>query len=121
MSSNTDYYEHYRASSIGVALMDMLDDLVNQNRISGSLAIKVLEHFDRAVTESLAREAKVSINIKGYTKWYTNCDPRVYVFMLEDATIEVQRNETEQQAHLPAIAAPLLKVVAMQTQKTRRG
>ncbi len=117
MSSNTGYYEHYRASSIGSALMDTLDDLVNQGRITGSLAIKVLAHFDRAIAETLVREAKVSVNIRGYTKYYTNRDPRVYVFMLENVTVEIRRDERRHQPHLPPLTAPLLKIVAMQTKR----
>ena len=121
MTSNTDYYEHYRTNTIGTALMDTLDDLINQDRISGSLAIKVLAHFGRAVAETLAREAKVSVNIKGYTKYYTNHDPRVYVFMIENATIGVRQDERGHQTNLPAFTVPSLKIVAMQTKGTNQG
>ncbi|WVQ83315.1 hypothetical protein IAT38_005454 [Cryptococcus sp. DSM 104549] len=48
-SSNTQktrYYEFYRRSSVGMALLDSLDEMIRQGQMSTSLAILVLQQSD---------------------------------------------------------------------------
>ena len=39
------YYELYRGSSIGEALIDTIDDLINDGRIEPQLAMKILSNL----------------------------------------------------------------------------
>lgn len=54
----------YRGSSIGLALIDTLDGLVNDGRMEPQLAMKVISSFDRAITEVLAGQVKARLNFK---------------------------------------------------------
>lgn len=47
------YYELYRRSTIGNSLVDALDTLISDGRIEASLAMRVLETFDKVVAETL--------------------------------------------------------------------
>lgn len=54
----------YRASSIGLTLVDTLDDMVNEGRIEPQLAMKVVARFDRAVAEVLAERVRARLSFK---------------------------------------------------------
>lgn len=56
-----------RSCSIGLALIDTLDDLVHDGRIEPQLAMKVIATFDRAITEVLADKVKARLNFKVMT------------------------------------------------------
>ncbi|KAH0834473.1 hypothetical protein FOPE_03810 [Fonsecaea pedrosoi] len=58
------YYELYRGSSIGEALIDTIDDLINDGRIEPQLAMKILSNFDRAIAETLAEKVKSRLTFK---------------------------------------------------------
>lgn len=53
-----------RPRSIGLALIDTLDDLVHDGRIEPQLAMKVIATFDRAITEVLADKVKARLSFK---------------------------------------------------------
>lgn len=53
-----------RLCSIGLALIDTLDDLVHDGRIEPQLAMKVIATFDRAITEVLADKVKARLSFK---------------------------------------------------------
>ena len=53
-----------RLCSIGLALIDTLDDLVHAGRIEPQLAMKVIATFDRAITEVLADKVKARLSFK---------------------------------------------------------
>jgi len=50
--------------SIGVALMDSLDDMVRKGRINPQLAMKVMSNFDRGIAEVLASKVKARLTFK---------------------------------------------------------
>lgn len=50
--------------SIGVALMDSLDDMVRKGRITPQLAMKILLNFDRGIAEILASKVKARLTFK---------------------------------------------------------
>jgi transcription initiation factor TFIIA small subunit len=74
------YYELYRRSSyhslypvceaesdrdrIGMALTDALDDLISEGRIAPQLAMKILNNFDKHVTEVLSDKVKANLTFK---------------------------------------------------------
>lgn len=88
---NTENYEFYRASSVGEALMETLNDLINANRITGALAIKILHHFDRVVLEVLATELHATTKIKAKIKHYQNVD-EVWTFVLKNVCFTTKEN-----------------------------
>src|ERR1700761_5836432 len=50
--------------SIGEALIDTIDDLINDGRIEPQLAMKILSNFDRAIAETLAEKVKSRLTFK---------------------------------------------------------
>ncbi|OCT44508.1 Transcription initiation factor IIA subunit 2 [Cladophialophora carrionii] len=80
------YYELYRGSSIGDALIDTIDDLINEGRIEPQLAMKILSNFDRAIAETLAEKVKSRLTFKslqGHLETYRFCDD-VWTFLVKD-------------------------------------
>lgn len=57
-------YELYRRSSLGLALTDALDELVQNQQLTPNLGLKVMGQFDKVMTESLNNKVKVRANLK---------------------------------------------------------
>jgi len=56
-------YAHYRKSTLGVTLVDSLDEVVKNGQVSPDLAKKVLYQFDKSITDALAK-TKVKYTVK---------------------------------------------------------
>lgn len=56
--SASGYYELYRRSTVGATLVDALDTLISDGRIEASLAMRVLDTFDRVVAETLKEKTQ---------------------------------------------------------------
>ncbi|ETN45163.1 uncharacterized protein HMPREF1541_10040 [Cyphellophora europaea CBS 101466] len=69
--------------SVGEALIDAIDELINQGRIEPQLAMKILSNFDRAIAENLAANVKSRLNFKGHLETYRFCDD-VWTFLVKD-------------------------------------
>ena len=50
--------------SIGLTLVDTLDDMVQEGRIEPQLAMKVVSRFDKAAADVLADKVKARLNFK---------------------------------------------------------
>ena len=57
-------YELYRRSTLGLALTDALDELVQNQQLTPNLGLKVMGQFDKVMTESLNNKVKVRANLK---------------------------------------------------------
>lgn len=57
-------YELYRRSSLGLALTDALDELVQNQQLTPNLGLKVMGQFDKVMTESLNNKVKIRANLK---------------------------------------------------------
>jgi transcription initiation factor TFIIA small subunit len=57
-----------RSNSIGLALTDTLDDLIEGERINPQLAMKILGTFDQAITEALQKNVKNRLQFKVNTR-----------------------------------------------------
>jgi len=60
-------YEHYRSTSLGVALLDTLDLLILQNKITPQLAMYTLLTFDEMFQKMMSEKihAKAVIKVRG--------------------------------------------------------
>jgi transcription initiation factor TFIIA small subunit len=54
----------YRNYSIGMALTDSLDELIQSGHINPQLAMRVLMTFDRSISEALSQLVRNKANIK---------------------------------------------------------
>merc|ERR1711964_110491 len=85
MAAAQQYYELYRGSSIGEALIDTIDDLINDGRIEPQLAMKILANFDRSIAETLAEKVKSRLTFKGHLETYRFCDD-VWTFLVKNVS-----------------------------------
>ncbi|WFD39754.1 Transcription initiation factor IIA subunit 2 [Malassezia japonica] len=86
------YYEFYRQSSIGMQLTDALDELIQSGHINPILAMKVLEQFDKSISETLANNVKSKGTVKGHLHNYRLCD-EVWTFIVKDALFKLDNGE----------------------------
>ncbi|KAJ3282144.1 Transcription initiation factor IIA small chain (TFIIA 13.5 kDa subunit) [Borealophlyctis nickersoniae] len=95
-------YELYRRSSIGVALTDTLDELIQEGHVDPQIAMKTLGQFDQVIAEALHQKVKAKATIKGHLHVYRFCDD-VWTFIVENPTF---RFDAE------TVSAEKVKVVA---------
>ncbi|KAI8924813.1 transcription initiation factor IIA, gamma subunit, helical domain-containing protein [Entophlyctis helioformis] len=95
-------YELYRRSSLGMALTDTLDELIQDGHVDPQTAMKVLAQFDSSFAEALRTKVRSKATIKGSLHIYRSCDD-VWTFFVRNATLRID-NET--------IAADKIKLVA---------
>ncbi len=60
-------YELYRRSSLGLALTDALDELVQNQQLTPNLGLKVMSQFDKVMTDALNNKVKVRGNLKVFS------------------------------------------------------
>ncbi len=99
-------YELYRRSAPGQALLETLDELVNNQQIAPQLAMRVLSQFDRSMSEAL-NNARTRCHIRGHLRDYRYLDD-VWTFMVMNARV---RCDDEM------LASQLLKIVACNARK----
>lgn len=89
--STPAYYELYRRSTVGSALADALDTLINDGRIQPQLAMRILANYDRVISENLKVElglCKSKLTFKGNLHTYRFCDD-VWTFIIKDVLIKM--------------------------------
>lgn len=112
--SSTGYYELYRRSTIGAALVDALDTLISDGRIEASLAMRVLDTFDRVVAETLKDKAQSKLTFKGHLDTYRFCDD-VWTFIIKNCSVKLD-NSAENSGN--TVVADKLRIVACNFKKT---
>ncbi|KAL8946658.1 MAG: hypothetical protein Q9222_006980 [Ikaeria aurantiellina] len=105
---NQQAYELYRRSSIGTTLIDSLDELVHLGRIEPQLAMKILQNFDRIVTDVLAERVKARLTFKGHLDTYRFCD-EVWTFLIKDVNFKLDNQNP--------ITADKIKIVSCNSKR----
>lgn len=60
-------YELYRRSTLGLALTDSLDELIQNQQLTPQLAMKVLYQFDRTMADTLTNRMRTRGTIKVFS------------------------------------------------------
>ncbi|VDL80812.1 unnamed protein product [Nippostrongylus brasiliensis] len=77
-------YTMYRETTLGKALIETLNELVEENLISRSLAAKTLALFDKHINRALAYKVKNKVQFKSEQLLaYRYCD-NVWTFIMKD-------------------------------------
>ncbi|RKP11559.1 transcription initiation factor IIA, gamma subunit, helical domain-containing protein [Piptocephalis cylindrospora] len=87
----SQYYELYRRSTLGFTLTEALDELIQSGHINPQLAMRVLNQFDKTITDVLAANVNNRITFKGSLKTYRFCDD-VWTFNLQDANFRFEKD-----------------------------
>lgn len=112
------YYELYRRSTIGSALADALDTLISDEKIQPQLAMRILNNFDRIISENLKAErglCKSKLTFKGDLHTYRFCDD-VWTFIIKNVLIkmtDISNNDVNDSD----IAVEKFKIVACNSRK----
>ncbi|KOG98263.1 transcription initiation factor IIA subunit gamma [Saccharomyces eubayanus] len=116
------YYELYRRSTIGNSLVDALDTLISDGRIEASLAMRVLETFDKVVAETLKDNTQSKLTVKGNLDTYGFCDD-VWTFIVKNCqvTVEDSNHDASQNGSgdsQSVISVDKLRIVACNSKKS---
>jgi len=82
-------YALYRKTTLGVALMQALADMVANGTLEKSHAHACMNQFDKSMNATLEDEKtlKTQINFSAHLHTYRNCDT-VWTFVLEDVKFQ---------------------------------
>ncbi|MCJ1474748.1 Transcription initiation factor IIA small chain (TFIIA 13.5 kDa subunit) [Lambiella insularis] len=105
MKAKWDLY-HY--CGVGAALIDTLDAMVHEGRIEPQLAMKIVNTFDKVITEVLADKVKARLSFRGHLDTYRFCDD-VWTFLIKDANFKLDNQSN--------IQAEKVKIVSCNTKK----
>ncbi|KAJ7150747.1 transcription initiation factor IIA gamma subunit [Mycena filopes] len=97
------YYEIYRGSPLGIALMDTIDEYIRAEVLDGTQGIKILQVFDRALGDALATKVAAKADVKARMKTY-NHNMDVLNLDLREATFKMDNRETVTVARIKLIA-----------------
>ncbi|QHS74536.1 transcription initiation factor IIA subunit gamma [Saccharomyces paradoxus] len=116
------YYELYRRSTIGNSLVDALDTLISDGRIEASLAMRVLETFDKVVAETLKDNTQSKLTVKGNLDTYGFCDD-VWTFIVKNCQVTVEDSHRDASQNGPGdsqsvISVDKLRIVACNSKKS---
>ena len=98
------YYELYRSGALGMALADTLDGLIDDKKLTDTMAMRVLSQFDETISEALSTRINNKASIKSGLDEYNFCND-VWTFKLLDPTIKIDDEIIISQT-------PKLKIVA---------
>ena len=101
------YYELYRRSTLGIALTEALDELIQSGHMTPQLAMRVLNQFDKAVADHLTENVRARVNFKGSLGVYRFCDD-VWTFMLKNTAFRFEND---------ALLVDRVKIVACNAKK----
>ena len=116
------YYELYRRSTIGNSLVDALDTLISDGRIEASLAMRVLETFDKVVAETLKYNTQSKLTVKGNLDTYGFCDD-VWTFIVKNCQVTVEDSHRDASQNgsgdsQSVISVDKLRIVACNSKKS---
>ena len=98
--------EHYRTTSIGLALADTLDDMIASGKIEPQLANRVIQNFDQCIADVLHEKVKARVDPKGGLDSYRFVDD-VWKFVLKEVSFKTYTGEKiEDSAKMTVIAMP---------------
>ncbi len=97
-------------------VLGTLDHVVTTNRMSGLIAVKMLDTLDRVIAEVLARELKATIRMTRHTRTLNEVNEVLFI-RLRDVRFEIRPNglRTDEVQHL---LPPFVNVVACKTMRS---
>ncbi|GAA6022203.1 hypothetical protein JCM10207_003941 [Rhodosporidiobolus poonsookiae] len=90
-AAQTPFYQIYRRSALGGALVEALDELINSGHINPQLALQTLNQFDKSASQALNQEVKAKTTVKAHLNTYRLCD-EVWTFILQNPTFKLENN-----------------------------
>ncbi|KAJ2440161.1 Transcription initiation factor IIA subunit 2 [Coemansia sp. RSA 2424] len=81
------YYQLYQSGTLGTALIDSLNELIQAGHITPQLAMQVLEQYDKSISEALSKKVKAKAVMKGSLDIYRNYED-VWTLIVKNTIIK---------------------------------
>lgn len=105
-------YQLYRQSKLGDCLVEALDDLITNEKITPPLAMKILAEFDQSICHGLEAEVQAKTTFKGRLHTYRFCD-NVWTFVVNDASFKTNASGQGSTSTAPEVHVDKVKIVAV--------
>ncbi|KAJ2746054.1 Transcription initiation factor IIA subunit 2 [Coemansia sp. BCRC 34301] len=83
----TFYYQLYQSGTLGTALIDSLNELIQAGHITPQLAMQVLGQYDKSISEALSKKVKAKAVMKGNLDTYNNYE-EVWTLTIRNSSIK---------------------------------
>ena len=81
----------YRQSSLGKTLLEVLEELQKEDKISNEMLSKTLEIFDRVICEEISKSKKQKASIKAQVTSFNNCDD-IWIFYGKNVSVTIEKS-----------------------------
>ena len=81
----------YRQSSLGKTLLEVLEELQKEDKISNEMLSKTLEIFDRVICEEISKSKKQKASIKAQVTCFKNCDD-IWIFYGKNVSVTIEKS-----------------------------
>jgi transcription initiation factor TFIIA small subunit len=81
----------YRQSSLGKTLLEVLEELQKEDKISNEMLSKTLEIFDRVICEEISKSKKQKASIKAQVTSFKNCDD-IWIFYGKIVSVTIEKS-----------------------------
>ena len=82
----------YRQSTLGNSLLEVLEELKKEKKISESMLKKTMEVFDKSICDEISKVNKSRATIKATITSFKNCDD-IWIFYGKDATVKTDKEK----------------------------
>ena len=82
----------YRQSTLGNSLLEVLEELKKEKKISESMLKKTMEVFDKSICDEISKVNKSRGTIKATITSFKNCDD-IWIFYGKDATVKTDKEQ----------------------------
>ncbi|KAK9839637.1 hypothetical protein WJX81_002206 [Elliptochloris bilobata] len=102
----------YRQSRLGDSLVEALDVLVEAEKITPELAMKVLAEFDASFLKALQSKVRARTTFRGQLDTYRFCD-NVWTFIMSDTSFRTVASQHSSIGYTPEVVLGKVKMVCV--------
>lgn len=100
--------QHYRErTALGSSLMETLDGLIQKQKITPEMALKILHNFDVTIAQVLTNDVKTIFKAKAYLHTYNHVDDVLTMSVSGKITLQHDKYDVEE------LQVTKMRIVAM--------
>ncbi|GAB0494838.1 hypothetical protein MMPV_006134 [Pyropia vietnamensis] len=97
------FFQHYRFSQVGLALQEIIDEMIEAETLDEDTQNMLLLQFDKAISSALSTWVKTKATLRGDLDHYRNVE-NIWTFYLKNAVIKLENVEHRVDDRLRIIA-----------------
>ncbi|KIM31922.1 hypothetical protein M408DRAFT_240780 [Serendipita vermifera MAFF 305830] len=105
-------WEFYRFSTIGLALLDTVDEMVRDGSLSGDIANIIMSRFDDALGNTLSQKVDAKCSFTAHCSTFNLVD-EVYRFTLKNVRFKMEGAEI--------VTVPTMKIISVKSTNTEEA